>query len=305
MRGWRIAVISVCCLFTLAASAAAGYAAEETLTHYDTRTDLRVHFSNADAVIAQIRQGLRQRDDTITLTYRSHSDHMEDIGALVRDLMSFAVAETERPDEGDYIFQQYGGYEMQYSYQKDADAYCYTVRILPEYYTDRKQEQKVDAYIAALLEQWDFSSRTPDSEIVRTVCDFVTERTEYDRIHQKNSGYHLKSTAYGALINGYALCQGYAVTVYRLLRECGIGCRVITGTAVLPSGETEAHAWNLVRIDGRYYNLDLTWDDQQGSDAYYLCGASDFPDHTPDAAFASAEFRSEYPVAEYRYERKG
>ena len=79
---------------------------------------------------------------------------------------------------------------------------------------------------------------------------------------------------------------------------------MITGTALLPSGETEAHAWNLVCIDGLYYNLDLTWDDQQGSDAYFLCGKSDFPDHIPDAEFTSKDFRMQYPIAEYRYERK-
>lgn len=106
MHRFRLTVLLVCGIFTAAASAAAAYYADGKLPHYDTRTDLSVHFSNSDAVITKIRQGLRQRDDTIILTYRSHSDHMGDVGAIVRDLMSFAVAETERPDEGDYIFQQ-------------------------------------------------------------------------------------------------------------------------------------------------------------------------------------------------------
>ena len=83
--------------------------------HYELRDDLHIHFSNTDAVIEAIRQGLRCRDDTIIVNYCSHSNNMDEISEIVRELMQYAAAETDRPDEGDYILHQYGGYEMQYS----------------------------------------------------------------------------------------------------------------------------------------------------------------------------------------------
>ena len=232
-------------LLLTAAAFSAEKVSHRTRYHYEMRDDLYLHFSNADAVIEAIRQGLRRRDDTIIVNYRPHSNNMDEISEIVRELMQYASAETDRPDEGDYILYQYGGYEMQYSYRKEQDVYYYTIRILPALYSDRKQEKKVNEKIAALMEKWNFSGKTSDYDKIRTVYDYVRANTEYDRIHQKNPHYHLKSTAYGTLINGHALCQGYAVTVYRLLRECGVNCRIITGTAVSPDGHPEAHAWNI------------------------------------------------------------
>lgn len=55
-------------------------------------------------------------------------------------------------------------------------------------------------------------------------------------------------------LDGQTVCQGYACAVQYLLQQVGIQCAVVTGTA-----RGEAHAWNLVRLDGEYYYLDVTW----------------------------------------------
>jgi len=63
--------------------------------------------------------------------------------------------------------------------------------------------------------------------------------------------------AYGAIVEGKAVCEGYAEAYQYLLYLSGIRSHIITGV-----GNSEAHAWNLVRIDGEYYQTDVTWDDQ-------------------------------------------
>ena len=68
---------------------------------------------------------------------------------------------------------------------------------------------------------------------------------------------------YGALVEGKAVCEGYAEAYQYLLREAGIQSYVVTGTA-----NGGAHAWNYVRLDGKYYQVDLTWDDQ-GEELYH------------------------------------
>ncbi|MBR6419176.1 MAG: transglutaminase domain-containing protein [Oscillospiraceae bacterium] len=296
----RLIALLLCTALLVTAAFSASYF-PQPYPHYDVRTDLSVHFTNSDAIIAHIRRAMKNRDDTIIINYRSHADNMSDLGAIVRELMAYANAETDDPEEGDYLFQQYGGYEMQYSYRKEADEYCYELRITPDYYSTAAQEDMVRERVQSLIREWDFSRSTDDFEKVQTVCDYVAAHVDYDRIHMKNEHYHLKSTAYGALVNGYALCQGYAVTVYRLLRECGVPCRVITGEAEKPDGTAESHAWNLVCLGGLWYQLDVTWNDQLETDAYFLCGTSDFPKHTPDAAYADAAFFAQYPHAESRY----
>ncbi len=69
--------------------------------------------------------------------------------------------------------------------------------------------------------------------------------------------------AYGALVEGKAVCEGYAEALQCLLHRVGIQSLIVLGSSVNPStGTPEGHAWNMVRIDGKYYHTDLTWNDQ-------------------------------------------
>ncbi len=68
--------------------------------------------------------------------------------------------------------------------------------------------------------------------------------------------------AYGALVKGKAVCEGYARAFQYLLYQSGIQCLMAEGSSISPfTGLSEGHAWNVVRIDGQYYHVDLTWDD--------------------------------------------
>lgn len=71
-----------------------------------------------------------------------------------------------------------------------------------------------------------------------------------------NQTQHANS-AYGALVDGYAQCEGYAFAFSLLCDSVGIENFVVTGKNI--SGDT--HAWNKVKIYGKWYNVDCTWDD--------------------------------------------
>ena len=60
--------------------------------------------------------------------------------------------------------------------------------------------------------------------------------------------------AYGVLIRGKAVCQGYAEAYQALLKEAGI-------LSYVCSSKTMNHAWNVILIDGSWYHVDVTWDD--------------------------------------------
>ncbi|MBQ6230154.1 MAG: hypothetical protein IJJ74_03445 [Eubacterium sp.] len=62
--------------------------------------------------------------------------------------------------------------------------------------------------------------------------------------------------AYGAIVDGVAVCSGYAEAMALLLTYVGIDCKVVVGTS-----KNENHAWNLVKINANWYHLDPTWDD--------------------------------------------
>ena len=120
----------------------------------------------------------------------------------------------------------------------------------------------------------DFSAAV--SEMVRGISgamsEYDREKLLHDRLAEKvvydGSGTHAHN-AYGALVQGKAVCEGYAKAFQVVLRRAGIRSFLITGSSVNPStGVPEGHAWNAVRIDGKYYHVDVTWDDQ-GENIFY------------------------------------
>ena len=71
-------------------------------------------------------------------------------------------------------------------------------------------------------------------------------------------------TAYGALVNGNAVCEGYSRAMQLLLAQYDIKSTLVTGDA-----KGQAHMWNLVNIDNAWYHLDVTWNDGMGSYLYF------------------------------------
>ena len=64
-------------------------------------------------------------------------------------------------------------------------------------------------------------------------------------------------SAYGAIVNGKAVCEGYSEAYQYLLQKLGIQSYIVTGS----NKKGELHEWNLLRLDGNYYYADTTWDD--------------------------------------------
>ena len=85
-------------------------------------------------------------------------------------------------------------------------------------------------------------------------CSYETETATGD---DPISRYPSAFTAYGALVEGRAVCEGYARAMQLLLHRAGIEATLVSGT----DEKQVAHMWNLVTIDGRNYHLDPTWND--------------------------------------------
>ena len=84
-------------------------------------------------------------------------------------------------------------------------------------------------------------------QIALSIHDYLAIHCAYDESLERY-------TAYDALVRDSAVCQGYAEAYMDLLRRAGIECIVV-------SSEEMNHAWNQVKLDGRWYNVDLTWND--------------------------------------------
>lgn len=109
-------------------------------------------------------------------------------------------------------------------------------------------------------------------EMLRYFQQELCRRTEYDFAAAKSDSDHYPTAyhAYGALMNGKAVCQGYAYAFKLLCDRAQIPCWIVTGTY-----GSEPHAWNYVWLDGNYYLVDVTWDDsnnRSATSASFLAG---------------------------------
>ena len=124
------------------------------------------------------------------------------------------------------------------------------------YLTNAKEEQQeLDTALQEVKSKIDTSGMS-DEEIVLAYHEYLTSTVAYayedyfNGTIAANHGYDM----YGALVKHSCVCQGYAETMFYLLREAGLSCAIA-------SSENINHAWNIVKIHGKWYHIDATWDD--------------------------------------------
>lgn len=84
------------------------------------------------------------------------------------------------------------------------------------------------------------------------IHDWMIDHTAYDETHELPN----RNSPYGLLVEGTAVCMGYANTFQLFMDLLDIPCTTVTGVG---------HAWNLVQLDGEWYAVDVTWNDPLGS----------------------------------------
>ncbi len=123
---------------------------------------------------------------------------------------------------------------------------------------------------------------SPRYEQVKYIHDYIVENVEYNQTEAVNN-----SNIYGALIEGKAVCEGYAESFKYIMDKLNIPCILVYGNGVNNSGESEYHSWNQVLMDdGKWYSVDTTWDDpiligygklpESSKYKYFLKGSKEF-----------------------------
>lgn len=117
-----------------------------------------------------------------------------------------------------------------------------------------EMKSELDAVIEDVL--FEISSLDSEYDKVLFIHDYIVENCEYSESATENS-----NSIYGCLIEKSAQCEGYAKTFLYLCRLSGINAMSIVGI----TDDNVNHEWNIVQIDGKFYNVDVTWDDPYNS----------------------------------------
>ena len=252
--------------------------------------DLAEQPPNADECLSEVEAAkelhkqmlARKGEITLHVKQAYGADASEAVGRIWRSAMAHMKGTGAT---GDYLRYHNGGYycPVFLVYPTDNGAsqiFTVTYQHHPKFstlwYTTAAQEQELTNYIhGTILPQLALDGKTTYQKAA-AIYDWIAKNVRYDYDNLNDGDYMLKYTAYAAAIDKKAVCQGYANLFYRLANSAGIDCRIITGRGNSGSGWID-HAWNIVQMnDGKYYCVDVTWDEGRSSHSYFLKGLTEF-----------------------------
>ncbi len=218
-------------------------------------------------VFSQLYKGLSGFESSVELTEGVISK--DDIGAFISML-------TSACPYIDYIGSQY-------TICIDGEGYVTSVEVTYDKTAEEAQaekeklDEKIGEILAGIEQGWS------DYDKVLYFHDSIILGCTYDDTADE------PYSAYGCLVDGKAVCEGYAKAMQILCTKAGIKCIPVAGKAY-DGGTVQPHLWNKVMIDGEWTNMDLTWDDpvtDAGEDyiRYDYFGITDAEcakDHTAD-----------------------
>lgn len=226
-----------------------------------TRPAYRQLDEQEKAVYEALYRGISQKEDFIPLPYEIGGDVYSKV---------YCILEKQ---EGRFFYL--------------GSSYYTADRLREAQIVYRDELEKADAKIEKLKNAEDralkaLRQRTGDYEKVMAINDYIVINCEY----VSGADMEYSPTVYGCLVEKAANCEGYAKTFNMLASDIGLESMLITGT----TDKGENHAWNQVKVNGEWYNIDVTWADTDDGDdvrrAYFLCDDKDFnKTHTADTKY--------------------
>ena len=199
---------------------------------------------------------------------------------------SFAVPRLENRELADIFFklrldcpELFYGTGFHYRFYQNSGS----VEMIPEYLFDKgkvKEHQKAMSARTAKLVR--LAESMTEWEKERYIHDFICTSVRYDKLKKPYSHEII-----GPMGQGVGVCEGIAKTVKILCDALGIWCMIAISEANPEKGIKYRHAWNIVKIGGRYYHLDATFDNSLGRgetiryDYFNLGDKQLFRDHEP------------------------
>ncbi len=224
--------------------------------HKKTSTTVTVKkmkvITKPEQLIFLLEDAIRQRKDSVTCMIQDY-DPNQYFYNLNTELGTNHMSANYQTDTETNISTV--KYDLKKAYLGDvaseAIAYAYQIKDITSL---SEKELQVYNEASQVIKKYIKPSMT-DYEKERIIHDYIVLNTAYDT-RAKNDIPDDSYSPYGVLFKGVAVCEGYAKTMAMFLDMLTIENKYIVGTA-----NGGGHSWNLVKINGKYYQLDVTWDD--------------------------------------------
>lgn len=252
-------------------------------------------YDSIDDAAACLLQNMENRQTEISFVYRSTVIPTEND---FYEIFNKALEHGDDPSGGDYMRWGYARWTASASYQHTNTGYDTTFTYKLTYYTSAAQEAVFCQQAAQLCSDLGLDSDSlSDYEKVQVIYNYICSNITYDYANLNDSTYLLKHTAYAALINKTAVCQGYAQLFYWMALHSGIDARIVPSDV-----KGREHGWNIVKIGNAYYYVDATWDSEKKGYgySYFLKGSEDFSGH--DCTAVTHEIIDSYAISKTAFD---
>ena len=172
-------------------------------------------------------------------------------------------------------------YSVSYKYKYYPDSEY--IEMIPEYLFQKSKivehQKAMEARVKKLARQ---AASLSEWEKEHFIHDFICENVHYDKLKKPYSHEII-----GPLGHGVGVCEGIAKAVKILCDELGIWCMISISERNPEKNIKYRHAWNIIKIGGKYYHLDATFDNSLGKgernryDYMNLSDSQIFRDHEP------------------------
>ena len=224
-----------------------------------------VYYTSVNAAGKYMASQLMKRSRQIIIDYRLSpgQKNISSIGVRVFEAARIHTALVAK--DAEYALAHYKTYKF---YAKTINCGSYTIDRMYfnfVYRTTDAQERAVDAKVSELSKKL---AKKSDYDKIRIVYAWIADNVRYNE---------KCPNAYDVLINKRGSCNGISAAVNRILQANGVECRIILG-----KGHDGSHAWNAVKLKGKWYLLDATWDlgRKQNRWQFFLKNVKSFRDHT-------------------------
>ncbi|MGN0154957.1 MAG: transglutaminase domain-containing protein [Lachnospiraceae bacterium] len=213
--------------------------------------------------------GYRIRNHEEEIYYDTHTRVWKDD---IMDDYSYYCNQNDLLTSGKY--QSFYLNSIEISVEKGYYPDGHTVRLYMQFdYKYSKEE--MDAYYDKMRVLAEELKKESDFDSVKSAYDYIINNVEYDDTHTNYLDYE-------GFRDGVMVCNGYSMALFHLLVDMNIPVRMVSGYVGTEEG-VGRHAWNVVKVDGAWYNVDATWDDpgEEGDIqyTYFLKCDEDFKNH--------------------------
>lgn len=248
------------------------------------------YYTSLQAAGEYLRERLVAHNATNVVSIVTEYYTDEDLEYQAYEILAWALAHTGNPKEGDYLTGLIQEMDLSVEgYIGDDDlAYLdYTFQV--NYFTSSSQEDGMDQDVQIFMDKWDVDDAEPFDQLM-AIYLYLNHDVKYDGPVTEDM---LQSALYPCQVfAGNGSDYAIALWFYRMALEYGIDCRVISGTV---NGVNRF--WNIVYLDGVYYNVDAALDAETDGFDHFMKTDETFSDHVRDEDYGSPDFYEYYPMA--------